>query len=137
MWVICVHFQLTQFGPSLPFQAKFSLVSCALAKHVYLFLAHALLCLSSCHSLCLEYPLPFSSFPPSILSNSHLSSSMSQIKQHPFHKAFSDFHSQQRYCFSHSCSFVILEVICVHLLSPAPTLQKRLSPLRAENIYFL
>lgn len=80
MWVICIHIQLTQFGPSLPSQPKLSLVSCALAKHVYLFLAHTLLCLGSCHSLCLECPLPLSPFPPPILSDSHLSSYMSQIK---------------------------------------------------------
>ena len=49
IWVICIHIQLTQFGPSLPFQLKLPLVSRALAKHIYVFLAHTLLCLGSSH----------------------------------------------------------------------------------------
>lgn len=50
IWVICIRIQLTQFGPSLPLQLKLSLISGALAKHVYVFLAHTLLlCLGSSH----------------------------------------------------------------------------------------
>lgn len=124
IWVICIHIRLTQFGPRLPSRPKRSLVSCALAKLVYLFLAHTLLCLGPCHSLCLECPLPFSPFPPSILSNSHLSSYMSQIKQHLFHKAFSDFHSWCRSCFSCLCSFLVFVVVWLHLWSTPPPLEE-------------
>lgn len=66
-----------------PFQPKLSLVSCALAKHVYLFLAHILLCWLL--PFCLECSLPLSPFLPSIASNSPLF--LSQAILHFFHQS--------------------------------------------------
>lgn len=124
------------------FQPKPSLVSCSLAKHVYLFLAHIHLCLGSCHFLCLECPLPSSPFPL-VLSNSHLSSYMSQIKEHPFYKPSLISIAVRDFAFLICVFFCSLELF-VCIFHPHPILQpphthplKRFSPLRAENIYSL